>query len=224
MQVTVDAKNKLILDYEVTNETSDIHQLEPMAKKAKEILEVEKLEVLADAGYHSAEQIKNCEDEKIATYIPDTGKVDGIKFRYHAEADVYVCPQDRKLEFESEFKNKQGRNVRRYRSENCEDCPIRNVCTQSKKGRSIRIDSLQPVVERLKQRMEANPEKARMRSGLCEHPFGTLKQSMGFRYFLLKGLRKVNGEAGLMLLAYNLKRVVNILKRVRFTQNLALTG
>lgn len=221
MQVTVDAKNRLILDYEVTNDTSDIHQLEPMAKRAKDILQVEELELLADAGYHNAQQIKNCEEEKITTYIPDTGKVDGIKFRYDEEADVYECPQGRKLEFESKFKNKQGRSVRRYRSKNCEDCPMRSICTQSKKGRSIKIDSLQPVVERMKQRVETDPRKARMRSGLCEHPFGILKQNMGFRYFLLKGLRKVNGEAGLMLLAYNLKRVVNILKRVKFTQNLA---
>jgi len=52
VQATVDAKNNLILDYEVTNEGNDKNQLNEMATRAKDILEVESLEVLADKGYY----------------------------------------------------------------------------------------------------------------------------------------------------------------------------
>lgn len=71
VQATVDSKHKLILDYEVTNEGTDYGQLSEMARRAKEILEVEKLEALADKGYHSAEQIKQCVKDGVIPYIPE---------------------------------------------------------------------------------------------------------------------------------------------------------
>lgn len=71
VQVTVDEKNKLILDYEVTNENDDSSHLSEMSERAKQILEVDKLEVLADANYYEAEEIKKCVDNGITPYIPE---------------------------------------------------------------------------------------------------------------------------------------------------------
>ena len=51
----------------------------------------------------------------------------------------------------------------------------------------------------------------RKRSGLCEHPFGTIKRAFNQSYLLLKGFRKVRGEIGLTMLACNLRRVLNIM-------------
>jgi hypothetical protein len=51
VQVSVDAKNYLIIDHDVTNEVNDFNQLERMASRAKEILQVDELAVLADKGY-----------------------------------------------------------------------------------------------------------------------------------------------------------------------------
>jgi hypothetical protein len=44
-----------------------------------------------------------------------------------------------------------------------------------------------------------------------EHPFGTLKRGMEMGYFLLRGREGVGGEFSLSVLAYNLKRLMNIL-------------
>ena len=51
----------------------------------------------------------------------------------------------------------------------------------------------------------------RLRRMLAEHPFGTMKRAFNQGYLLLKGLRKVKGEVGFTMLAYNMRRVINIL-------------
>jgi hypothetical protein len=46
---------------------------------------------------------------------------------------------------------------------------------------------------------------------LAEHPFGTIKRAFNQSYLLLKDLRKVNGEVGFTMLAYNIRRAISIL-------------
>jgi hypothetical protein len=53
--------------------------------------------------------------------------------------------------------------------------------------------------------------KCRLRRMLVEHPFGTMKRAFNQGYLLLKGLRKVRGEVGFTMLAYNMRRAINIL-------------
>jgi transposase len=71
VQIAVDAKHKLIVASELTNEANDLHQLTPMAQAAKEILGVEHLDVTADKGYYNETQIAQCEQENISCYIPE---------------------------------------------------------------------------------------------------------------------------------------------------------
>ena len=59
-------------------------------------------------------------------------------------------------------------------------------------------------------RNDENKRLMAQRKEIVEHPFGTLKRSLGYTYFLLKGVEKVTAEFNLMCLAYNLKRVFNI--------------
>jgi hypothetical protein len=59
------------------------------------------------------------------------------------------------------------------------------------------------------------------RKKVVEHAFGTLKRSFGAPYLMLKGLRKVSGEVGLLLLSYNLRRALNILGVKSLIQALA---
>jgi hypothetical protein len=62
----------------------------------------------------------------------------------------------------------------------------------------------------LKQRMKEKSEMIHIRKALAEHPFGTIKQGMGFRHFLTRGINNVSAEMSFSVLAYNLKRVLNI--------------
>ena len=70
VQAVVDDKHKLIVASEVVNDSSDVNQLHAMAKAAKEALDAEALQVLADEGYYSSSELKACEDDGIKAYVP----------------------------------------------------------------------------------------------------------------------------------------------------------
>ena len=64
---------------------------------------------------------------------------------------------------------------------------------------------LEQMQERLES--EAGRAKYRLRQQTVEPVFGIIKQVLGFRHFLLRGLDKVTGEWQLVCLAYNCKRL-----------------
>ncbi len=67
------------------------------------------------------------------------------------------------------------------------------------------------VLEAVQQRLDEYPEKMRQRRETVEHPFGTIKSWMGATHFQMKTLKRVSTEMALHVLAYNLKRVMNIM-------------
>jgi Transposase DDE domain len=69
--------------------------------------------------------------------------------------------------------------------------------------------------------MQGAAELMRRRSGIVEHPFGTLKCRAGYRHFLVRGFNKVRGEWSLMALCYNFTRVLNILGLEAFVARMA---
>jgi Transposase DDE domain len=67
------------------------------------------------------------------------------------------------------------------------------------------------VLEKVRARLDRNPDAMRVRRSTVEHPFGTIKCWMGATHFLCTTLPKVATEMALNVLAYNLKRVMTIL-------------
>lgn len=212
VQAVVDGKNKLILDYNVVNETSDINQLEPVIKTIKNEYELENFEVVADKGYRNSEQIKNIQKLGATVYIPPKNTRPGdIEFKYNPENNTYTCGEGKILFYSYNYTLK-GKQTNVYQCKDCKDCPSRDKCTKSKNGRRIKVLDDQKVLDDMDIKVKLNPEKMKLRGQICEHPFGIIKQEMGARTFLMKGLKKVNAEAGLTFLAFNMKRVINILK------------
>lgn len=222
VQTTIDAKNNLVLDYEVTNEGNDKNQLNEMATRAKDILEVESLEVLTDKGYYNPEEIRKCSENNIIPIIPEPkpkqfkeGNVPEPKFydnqfKYDAVKDVYTCPGGRELAYSGDsIKNKK--NMREYKSNSCNTCEFKSKCTSNKNGRVIFRWEHEKVLEDMRERVKNNPDSVKKRNCMSEHPFGTIKRGFNHGYFLTKGLVKVGGEMGLTMLAYNIRRVINIL-------------
>ena len=105
-----------------------------------------------------------------------------------------------------------GRELRYYRASGCKACALKKQCTRNKANRTITREQDEAVMEAMAARVRAHPEKLKLRKQLCEHPFGTIKRFFGYTYFLMKGLTKVRAEWSLMTLAYNLKRVLNLVK------------
>ena len=67
------------------------------------------------------------------------------------------------------------------------------------------------VLESMQSRLAQKPDMMRLRRQTVEHPFGTLKAWMGATHFLTKTLKNVSTEMSLHVLAYNMKRVINLL-------------
>jgi hypothetical protein len=132
-------------------------------------------------------------------------------FNYDREKDLYHCPAGAELTYR--FSTYElGRTLRYYRATHCMQCPLKEKCTRNQNNRTITREEDEGVMEAMAARVRAHPEKLRQRKALVEHPFGTLKRWFGYTYFLVKGLEMVRAEWTLMTLAYNLKRVLNLVR------------
>jgi transposase len=233
VQSAVDDKHKLIVASEVVNR-SDAGHLHTLAKAAKEVLEAETLQVVADAGYFSSADLKACEDDGIVAYVPPSegngmlekqGRFSRKDFRYDASADAYRCPAGELLHrTKKRWQNLSGRIENRYLSRKaiCGTCRLRARClAPNADQRIINRWEHEDVLERHRARMQSAGELMRRRSAIVEHPFGTIKCRAGYRHFLLRGFNKVRGEWNLMGLCYNFTRVLNILGFERFVACMA---
>ncbi len=216
VQTAVDAKHHLIVAHEVTNIGTDRSQLHNMASQAREAMGSDELDVVADRGYFKGEEILACEKAGITTYLPKPQTSRSLKkglfskrdFIYHAEDDEYACPGGERLiwRYTSE---QNGQALHKYWSSACPSCPLKAQCTTSKNRRVARWEH-EHVVEALEQRLDKEPERMRVRRETVEHPFGTIKSWMGYTHFQMKTLPRVSTEMSLHVLAYNMKRLINL--------------
>lgn len=217
VQSAVDVENHLIVAHEVTMKNNDRSQLFSMSIQAKKTMGFDQIDSLADRGYYKGEEIKACEDAGIRVYLPKTntannrakGRFEKSDFRYFPEEDVYRCPADDVLKWRMTTVEK-GQNLYRYWSSNCQTCSLKTQCTPSKQRRVTRWEH-EAVLDRVERRLAREPDKMRIRSQTVEHPFGTLKHWMGATHFQMKRLEHVSTEMSLHVLAYNMKRVINII-------------
>ena len=218
----------MIVDHDVTNDVTDLGLLSRMAKSAKEALGVDEMDVVADMGYYDGQEVKACLEEHITPYIPKASTSANRKrglftkqdFRYDPEQDSYRCPAGEALTFRFQT-TELGRDIRYYATPACRGCALRAQCTRNKGGRRITRWVDEHLLEAMQARVEAQPEKVKLRKQLAEHPFGTIKHPWNQGYFLMRGLQKVRAEMALTVMAYNLKRAIRILGVTRMVAALA---
>jgi transposase len=217
VQTAVDAQHHLIVAHEVTNVGNDRAQLANMAGQAKAAMGADTLDVLADRGYFSGEEVLACESLGITPYVPKPltsgskakGRFGKQDFVYLADDDVYRCPAGQTLtrRFTSV---EDGMNLYVYWTTKCAGCPLKSRCTSGKERRIKRWEH-EAVIDAMQERLDRTPHAMRIRRATVEHPFGTLKAWMGATHFKTRTLDKVRTEMSLHVLAYNLKRVIAIL-------------
>lgn len=212
VQIAVDVKYNLMVDYDVTNHENDLNELSNISIKAKEVLDVETIEVLADKGFYTNREVKNCLDNGIIPYVPkpnvnNQGLYNKEKFQYDKEKDVYVCPGNCELMYRKNREEKDLK-IKIYQGKTCNNCPLKPKCTKNEKGRMIERWEYEEVMEEMEIRVKANQEKFKKRQSTVEPVFGTLKRNFNQGYFLMKGITNVNAEFGLSALAYNMKRAI----------------
>ena len=237
VQTVVDAKHNLPIDYKVTN-NNDSRALSGMLRRAKTILGTTDFTALYDKGYHVGIEIKKALELGIEIMVAVPGTSSNApdenynmdRFTYNEPDDTYTCPQQQILTTNgSWYQKSKDRNhyvVKHYKTNACSACSVRELCTKNLKGRVIERSEYAPYIEINKQNIEARPEIYKKRQSIAEHPYGTIKRQWGFYYIITKqGIKHASADAGFMFVAYNLRRIMNIIDRnmlTKFLQELVL--
>lgn len=227
-QTTVDAKNYIPIDYKITN-ANDKRAMGNMLRRAKTILRNNNFIALYDKGYHTGRELAIADQLNIntlvaippfsgASHAPDLN-YDVEHFDYNPETDTYTCPQGNTLKTSAYWhvaKNPNGEiayRFRNYTTPKCKKCEVRPLCTKSAaNGKQVRRSEFAPNIENNKKRILNSEKLYKRRQAIVEHPFGTIKRQWGFNYIITKhGLSGASSDFGFAMIAYNLRRLVNII-------------
>ncbi|HLW39856.1 MAG TPA: IS1182 family transposase [Brumimicrobium sp.] len=235
LQSTVDAKNNIPINYEVTNE-NDSKAMGGMLTQAVEILGHNEFTALFDKGYYTGTEFETAEnlDVDVLVAVPDLPSSSMApdhtynisEFNYSKETDTYTCPQGNTLKsngnWYSKSRNHKGRKkqepirMKQYKTDACKTCPVYDLCTRSKNKRGRVIERLvyAHLLEKNKQRIKENYEIYQKRQAIVEHPFGIIKRQWGFDHIMTKKtIKRASADVGLIYVAFNLRRIFNILSQ-----------
>jgi transposase len=228
VQTAVDAEHALIIAHAVVLDASDIRCLKPMAEAAKRALESNSFQVVADAGYSNGEQAAHCEAAGMMPYVPVMRTVnnqgDGTlfgrgDFHYEPDSDTYVCPGNKKL-LRKHTNLKDRYTMYKASTGDCGTCSLKSRCTQAPR-RGLARHLYEDALNRMEARM--TPQAMRLRRCTVEHPFATIKYRIfGHPRLLMRGLSGARVEIGLATMAYNLKRITNVLGATKLAEALRL--
>ena len=228
VQIAVDAEHALVVAQQVTTEGNDNRSLLPMAEAAqKAVGDPPSLNVVADGGYSNGAQATACEQRGILAHVPaprganhqgDGTLFDGSRFNYDPSSDTFLCPAGQKLTRKGLQKDR-GRVAYTAPPAACASCALKSQCTASPR-RYVYVYLHDGALERMRQR--ATTAVMRLRRCIAEHPFGTLKYRIfGNPRFLLRGVAGAQTEMSLGIMAYNLKRMIQVLGGRKLTTALA---
>lgn len=156
--------------------------------------------------------------EQLVEKLPRTGKyLSQDAFVYERERDIYHCPMGKPLAYAKRGTTRRtGIPYRAYRCPGKQGCPLAGACVKGKaKARLLARDIYQNARDRAASRMASEEGRAiyARRAPVAEGVFGIVKQAMGIRQFLLRGMRKVAMEWTWITSAYNLKKLLAALTR-----------
>ena len=226
VQSTVDAKNNIPIDYKVTN-VNDSKAMGNMVQRAKSILRSNEFTALYDKGFHTGSELKTAQDLGVETIVavpgvPSTSQAPNHyynyeHFMYDKLSDTYTCPQGQILRTNGSWykeRTSSGNTIlfKQYKTAACRSCQARSQCTRSKNARMISRNEFAEYYEKNRKNTLEKEQLYKRRQAIVEHPFGTIKRQWGFSYILTKkGISRASSDVGFMFIAYNLRRIINIL-------------
>jgi hypothetical protein len=221
-QATVDSKHSVPIGYKVTN-TNGSKAMGNMPRRAKSILRSNEFTALYDKGHHTGTKFDITESPGIDVMVaipatPKSSQAPGPaynieSFQYNEKDNTYTCPQGQVLATDGSWhKSKGGSWFQQYRTGECQTCPVREKCTKSEKnGKIVQRRKYAQNIEANKQRIEDEKDTYKKRQAIVEHPYGTIKRQWGFSYIITKKyLQRAGSDVGLMMTAYNLRGLINI--------------
>ena len=223
VQTTVDEKHNLPIDYKVTN-TNDSKAMGNMLRRTKSILRTNDFTALYDKGYHTGSEFNIAENLGIEVMVAIPGRPKSSNapdpdynmenFVYNEKNNTYTCPEGHTMKTNGRWhKTKSGSMFQQYKTNQCRHCPVRAKCTASKQnGKIIQRRKYAQNIEDNRLRIENNKSVYKKRQAIVEHPYGTIKRQWGFSYISTKKYKqRASADVGLMFIAYNIRRVMNII-------------
>jgi len=208
-QISV-SKNQIIVANDITQDKHDARQFIPQVKNIKQNINLRKdTKIGLDCGYSSGDNIKYAEDENIDLYVPSRAmaqkldcKEETLKhdnYEYDAKRNEIIC-EGHKYRYSGFYVRKTGVKVCTFYSK------------ELKKKKDVPFFFRERL--RMKEKME-KPESIqvyRQRRITVEPVYGNLKENLGFRGFLLRGVEKVKTEFNLVCIAHNLQKIWRLKK------------
>jgi len=197
IQIAVDAKHKMIVEQAVSNDVLDMGLLQQTAEPAREVLGVETIDVVADAGYFRTEDIEACEKAGLTPHVPRPQRGHAVnegffrkdEFHYDAKQDAYLCPAKQVLTPLRRGKLRELTKTDYANRAACGACALRPRCTNADYRAVSRIGN-EAALDRMAARLRARPELLDVRRETVEHPFGTIKQWMNMARFSRAGSKR----------------------------------
>lgn len=234
-QCAIDETKQVIVAQDVVTKPDDTDQLKPMVEQVKDNLNTKPKELSADGGFYSGENLEYLEKEQIDGYIPDTSNktkeptnssqsnhpFSKQNFQYQKEDDAYTCPEGKNLKYLRTKLRKDKKYKRKrvfiYEGAECPSCPSQSKCLGKGNASGIRHierDGYEEYRARMKLKMQTEEGKKvyLKRNYTAEPPFGHIKHNLGYRNFLLRGLRGAKAEFALMCIGYNLIKIYEFSK------------
>lgn len=255
-QIAVDCKEQVIVANDVSTKQADQGELLPMIEQVIQNVEKvrensednfsngetekeEKINIIADSGYCSCENLAELEGERyegrIEAYIPDqkyqarernkeSSPFEKESFVYDEERDEFICSMGKRLYYMGKAAHRGKQRFKVYRCRECKGCRYFGDCTTSPKGRTIKVLENQHLYEKMRDKLSSMEGKRiyGLRKVTVEPVFGNMVKNLGFSEFLLRGLKKVRGEFSLMCSAHNLLKIARFVKRLGCTLKEAL--
>ena len=230
VQTVVDAKHCIPIEYKVTNQ-NDSKAMGDMVERTAEILGSTDFVALYDKGYHTGSEFKTAFDlgvdvlvaiPEVASNAPDI-RFNVSEFVYNKEDDTFTCPAHQILISNGNwYKKDRGKSInmmKQYKTSQCKECLFRTQCTTNPKGRIIERSEFADYIDLNRLNVEQEKEFYRRRQAIVEHPYGTIKRQWGFDHIMTKRtLKRAAADVGFIFVAYNFRRILNIVGKKVFKE------
>ncbi len=236
VQISTDAKNKIIVGAGVSQSSSDAGELMPAVERIQQNLGNRPQQLVTDGGFTNRPNILESAAkgvDLIGSFPEHTEQSEGQlkrrgvapefyvqSFQYDPQQDAYRCPAGELLRYHSQ-ENRPGVVHHQYRASAsiCAQCRFKPQCCpqNATKGRAIVRAVQAPQVQEFKQKMQTQQaqEIYRQRGAVAEFPNAWIKEKLGLRQFHLRGLLKVKLETLWVCLTYNIQQWIRLVWRPR---------
>lgn len=223
-QVAADAEHQVIVAVKAAAQATDSEQLNPMLQEVEKTVGQAPGQLVADSAYYTDDAILEAAQSKTDCIVPDSETAAGMnnpqrgqsgdgtyhasRFTYDEAKDEFTCPQGEVLTFWRTHFRRGPTKV--YRCQDCEGCPVRELCTDNACGfRSIEVRPDHAEVRKIRERFKIETVRGvyRKRKGIIEPIFGRWQHNWGIRRLRLRGLAGFSAELHLLAIAHNVTKL-----------------